>query len=121
MQLKAGKFIGQAARGKEKGMTQNEQAEVLDAFRRGEINVLVATSVGEEGLDFDAPIVINYEPVPDEKRMIQRRGRTGRGGPGEVYVLIGRDTGDEAINHIALRREKSMRKLIKQIREFYSR
>ena len=46
-------FIGQSA-GKgegEKGMAQKEQRDVVKRFRTGEYNVLVATSIGEEGLD----------------------------------------------------------------------
>ncbi|MCS7131456.1 MAG: DEAD/DEAH box helicase, partial [Hadesarchaea archaeon] len=45
------KFIGQAARGADVGMSQKEQAQILEAFRAGEYNVLISTSVGEEGLD----------------------------------------------------------------------
>ena len=60
-------------------MKQKEQIEQLDRFRAGEINVLIATSVGEEGLDVPAAnSVILYEPVPSAIRAIQRRGRTAR-------------------------------------------
>eukprot|EP00850_Spirogloea_muscicola_P014158 SM000100S09385 [mRNA] locus=s100:56635:65447:- [translate_table: standard] len=48
--IKAEKFIGQS-HGKDKGQTQKEQKLVEERFRRGEFNVLVATSIGEEGLD----------------------------------------------------------------------
>ncbi len=116
MGLKARKFIGQSPKEEEPGMTQDEQAETLEAFRHDEFNFLVASSVAEEGLDFDAPIVANHEPISDERRMIHRRGRTGRGGPGEVYVLIGKNTGDERIYSIAMRREKAMREIITKIK-----
>ena len=41
-------FIGQSSRGAQKGMTQKEQLAQLERFRAGDINTLVATSVGEE-------------------------------------------------------------------------
>ena len=45
-------------------MTQKQQVERLREFREGDINVLVATSVGEEGLDVPAAdLVLMYEPV----------------------------------------------------------
>ncbi len=85
-------FFGQGPRGREKGMSQKDQAVVIDAFRKGEFNVLVATSVGEEGLDIpDTDLIIFYEPVPSEIRTIQRRGRTGRFRPGSVKILMFQD------------------------------
>jgi len=49
------------------------------AFRMGQYQVLISTSVAEEGIDIPSvDLVILYEPVPSEIRMIQRRGRTGR-------------------------------------------
>lgn len=48
------RFVGQASRRKDKGLTQKQQVEILDKFRAGEYNVLVATSVAEEGLDIPA-------------------------------------------------------------------
>ena len=52
-------------------------------FRKGEFNVLVSSSIGEEGLHVpDVDLVVFYEAVPSEIRYIQRRGRTGRTTPG---------------------------------------
>ncbi len=77
-------------------MKPKQQIEVLDKFREGEYNVLVATSVAEEGLDIpSADLVIFYEPVGSEIRTIQRRGRTGRHREGEVMVLVAEGTKDE--------------------------
>ena len=44
-------FIGQSSRGTDEGMSQKKQISTLNDFREGKLNVLVATSVGEEGLD----------------------------------------------------------------------
>jgi len=71
------------------GMSQKEQKAVLDEFRAGKFNVLVATSIAEQGLDIpDVNTVIFYEPIPSAIRHIQRRGRTGRHGKGKVIVLV---------------------------------
>ena len=43
------RFVGQASKGEDVGLKQREQVEILDKFRHGEVNVLVATSIGEEG------------------------------------------------------------------------
>src|SRR5437879_11855317 len=73
------RFVGQASRGEDIGLSQKEQVDILDKFRAGEINVLVATSIGEEGLDIpQVDHVVFYEPVPSEIRQIPPRGRTGR-------------------------------------------
>ena len=111
------RFVGQASREGSAGMTQKVQLESLDAFRSGEANVLVATSVGEEGLDVpNADLVIFYEPVGSEIRTIQRRGRTGRQRAGTVHVLIAKDTRDEGARASAKYREERMFRAIQQVR-----
>ena len=73
------RFVGQGDREGSDGMTQTEQKETLESFRNGEFEVLVSTSVAEEGLDVpDVDLVLFYEPVPKGIRSIQRKGRTGR-------------------------------------------
>ena len=102
-------FIGQSSSGKQKGMTQKQQLARLDEFRDGQVNVLVATSVGEEGLDVPAAdLVLMYEPVPSAIRSIQRRGRTARQRSGTVKTLVTKDTRDQFVNHAAKARERKM-------------
>ncbi len=111
------RFVGQASRDGSAGMSQKVQLESLDAFRSGEANVLVATSVGEEGLDVpNADLVIFYEPVGSEIRTIQRRGRTGRQRAGTVHVLIAKGTRDEGARASAKFREERMFRSIQQVR-----
>ena len=111
------RFVGQASRDGSSGMSQKMQLESLDTFRSGEANVLVATSVGEEGLDVpNADLVIFYEPVGSEIRTIQRRGRTGRQRAGTVHVLIAKDTRDEGARASAKHREQRMFRSIQQVR-----
>ncbi len=103
---RVGKLIGQS-RG---GLKQKEQMSVLGDFHSGVFNVVVSTSVGEEGLDVaSTDAVIFYEPVPSEIRTIQRRGRTGRSRDGEVYVLVARGTVDEVFEKSSKKKEELMR------------
>lgn len=112
------KFIGQSGKGKRKGMTQKQQLAQLNRFREGDLNVLVATSVGEEGLDVPAAdLVILYEPVASAIRAIQRRGRTARQRAGSVHTLIAAGTRDEFVNTAAERREAKMYTLLQRIHD----
>jgi Fanconi anemia group M protein len=112
----ARKFIGQASKDSVKGLTQKKQIETLGEFRDGVFKVLIATSVGEEGLDVPSTdMVIFYESVPSEVRSIQRKGRTGRHGSGTIYVLITKGTTDETFTHVSRVREKAMTKGIRSL------
>ncbi len=112
----AERFVGQASHGEDEGLTQREQGAILDSFRRGERNVLVATSVAEEGLDIPATdLVVFYEPVPDVIRTIQRRGRTGRARLGRAVVLVAEGTRDEGIHRGARSRERRMHEMLETV------
>src|SRR5213594_3632104 len=108
--VRPARFVGQASRSTEDlGLSQSEQMQILEDFREGKHNVLVTTSIGEEGLHVpDVDHVIFYEAVPSEIRMIQRRGRTGRTKPGKVTVLMAEGTVDEAYFHSSRRKERDM-------------
>jgi ERCC4-related helicase len=112
------KLVGQADRGEEKGLRQKEQVGVLDRFRAGEYNIIVATSVGEEGLDVaSTDLVVFYEPVPSEIRTIQRRGRTGRKRAGRVVVLVTKGTRDEAYFYSSMNKETAMKKRLRRLQD----
>jgi ERCC4-related helicase/DNA uptake protein ComE-like DNA-binding protein len=117
--VKAMLFVGQAKKNG-KGLSQKKQKEILDQFREGNINCLVSTSVGEEGLDVPSvDAVLFYEPVPSAIRHIQRRGRTGRLEKGEVMVFITKDTRDEAYRWSAHHKEKRMFKNLEDLKRKY--
>ena len=102
MGISAGILIGKAG---ETGLKQKQQIEIVQKFRDGQIRVLVATRVGEEGLDIsEVNQVIFYDNVPSSIRFIQRRGRTGRKDTGKLVVLIARDTIDETYYWIGHRK-----------------
>jgi len=111
------RFIGQAVKENDKGLTQKQQAEIIKKFRKDTYNVLIATSVAEEGLDIPSTdLVVFYEPVPSEIRLIQRRGRTARKMPGKVLILITKGTPDEGYYWSAKRKEKRMRSELELLR-----
>lgn len=115
--VKPVRFVGQATKGEDKGLSQKKQAEVIKKFKSGEYNVLIATSVAEEGLDIPSTdLVVFYEPVPSEIRLIQRRGRTGRKMAGKVIILITKGTSDEGYYWAAKRKEKRMQSELEILR-----
>jgi len=111
--IKPVRFIGQTSKKKDPGLTQEQQAEILKNFRKGKYNVLVATSIAEEGLDIPTvDLVVFYEPIPSEIRFIQRKGRTARKRFGRVVILITNGTVDEIYYWSSKAREKKMKKII---------
>ncbi len=119
--IKSKVFVGQTKKtsssGEETtGLSQKEQKQVIDEFSRGEINVLTATSIAEEGLDIpEVNAVIFYEPIPSAIRSIQRKGRTARLMKGKLIMLITKQTRDENIYYVSRSREKKMQSVIEEV------
>ncbi len=110
-------FVGQLKK-KDTGLSQKEQKKVIEEFSSGDINVLCATSIGEEGLDIpEVSLVIFYEPVSSAVRAIQRAGRTARLSKGKLIMLITKATKDETSYYTSRRKEKNMQSAIKDIRK----
>ncbi|MBI2144566.1 DEAD/DEAH box helicase [Candidatus Woesearchaeota archaeon] len=114
--IRASIFVGQMKKG-ETGLSQKQQRELLDKFTAGEFNVIIATSIGEEGLDIPkVDLVVFYEPIPSAIRQIQRRGRTGRQEKGKVTILMTRNTRDETFRWVAHHKEKRMHRILKTLK-----
>ncbi|WOO82285.1 Fanconi anemia group M protein [Vanrija pseudolonga] len=100
--LRATKFVGQS-QGKQlvdKGFNQKEQKSTINEFKEGKFNILVSTSIGEEGLDIgEVDFVIIYDMPKQAIKLLQRVGRTGRKRDGNVHVLM--SEGREEFNHEA--------------------
>ncbi len=112
------RFVGQSDAGASDGMSQAEQQDTLERFRAGEYDVLVSTSVAEEGLDVpDVDLVLFYEPVPTAIRSIQRKGRTGRQTEGRVVVLMAENTRDEAYFWKSRRDEQRMEDELRALKD----
>ena len=115
--VKAVLFVGQTKKG-DTGLSQKDQKAILEKFRAGEYNVLVATSVGEEGIDIiNVGTVIFFEPIPSAIRTIQRRGRTGRHEKGKVIVLMALNTRDVGYRWSAHHKEKRMYRTLETIKK----
>ena len=111
--VESSRFVGQAKKLHDEGLTQEQQIKTLEMFRGGEFKVLVATSVAEEGLDIpEVDLVVFYEPIPSEIRYIQRRGRTGRKTAGNVIILSTRDSIDARYLYSSQRRVQAMRSIM---------
>jgi len=118
-QLRAVRFVGQQSKRGDKGLTQKEQLEILEQFKAGDYNLLIATSVAEEGLDIsECDLVIFYDSVPSSIRSIQRRGRTGRKRAGKVIVLITKGTIDEGYHYAAQSKERTMKRHIRELQHY---
>ncbi|MCJ1242990.1 3'-5' DNA helicase [Trapelia coarctata] len=82
-------FVGQANSKGSDGMDQKTQLEVIQQFKSGVYNTLVATSIGEEGLDIgEVDLIVCYDASASPIRMLQRMGRTGRKRAGNIVVLL---------------------------------
>src|SRR6185312_12954980 len=69
--------------------SQDERLKALDAFKRGEVQLLVATDVAARGLDIvDLPAVFNYDVPFNAEDYVHRIGRTGRAGQSGLSVTL---------------------------------
>ena len=109
-------FVGQNRKGG-LGMNQNKQKELLEQFKDNQFDVLIATSIGEEGLDIpQVDVVVFYEPVPSAIRQIQRIGRTSRRNDGTIFILVAKNTRDEVFRWVAQSKQRNMHRLLKELK-----
>lgn len=87
--IRASVFVGQADSKRSEGMNQAKQLKTIQDFKKGKINVIVATSIGEEGLDIgQVDLIVCYDASASPIRMLQRMGRTGRKRAGNIVLLL---------------------------------
>ena len=111
-------FVGQSSSEEDIGLKQRDQLRILDEFKDGKYNVLVSTSVGEEGLDIaQCDVVIFYDIAASATRLIQRSGRTGRKREGRVIMLIAKGTRDEGYYYASRANRKRLRLAIEEVKE----
>ncbi|CCC10194.1 hypothetical protein SMACR_02772 [Sordaria macrospora] len=96
---KATVFVGQADSKRSEGMKQKQQIETIQKFKDGVYNVLVATSIGEEGLDIgQVDLIVCYDASASPIRMLQRMGRTGRKRAGNIVLLLMKGKEEDKFN-----------------------
>ncbi|BDZ70757.1 DEAD/DEAH box helicase [Methanobacterium petrolearium] len=71
-------------------MSQNQRDRVMSKFRKGQIEILVATDVAARGIDVDdVEAVFNYDVPNNEEYYVHRIGRTGRAGKtGQAFTFV---------------------------------
>ncbi|MBI2508000.1 DEAD/DEAH box helicase [Candidatus Woesearchaeota archaeon] len=108
-EIKVTKLIGQKS-----GLTQKQQIETIESFSEGRFNVLIGTSIIEEGLDVKggADLAIFYDIVPSEIRAIQRKGRVGRTQTGKIIFLVTNNTREQGYRWSSYNKEKTMKKTL---------
>jgi len=81
---------GYKALGISSALSQSQRNKVMERFRSGETNILVATDVAARGLDIEnVDVVINFELPDDSENYVHRIGRTGRAGrKGLAFSLV---------------------------------
>ncbi|MEU9230081.1 DEAD/DEAH box helicase, partial [Streptomyces massasporeus] len=71
------------------GMTQGARTRVLEDFKKGYVNALVATDVAARGIHVDGiDLVLNVDPAGDHKDYLHRSGRTARAGRSGTVVSL---------------------------------
>jgi ATP-dependent DNA helicase MPH1 len=82
-------FVGQSSAKGSEGMDQKTQLKIIEQFKKGTYNTIVATSIGEEGLDIgEVDLIVCYDSSASPIRMLQRMGRTGRKRAGNITLLL---------------------------------
>ncbi|KAJ5296145.1 hypothetical protein N7508_010966 [Penicillium antarcticum] len=82
-------FVGQSSAKGSEGMDQKTQLSIIKDFKKGTYNTIVATSIGEEGLDIgEVDLIVCYDSSASPIRMLQRMGRTGRKRAGNITLLL---------------------------------
>lgn len=117
---------------------QSQRDNIMRKFRKGEIDILVATDVAARGIDIDdIDVVFNYDVPNDEEYYVHRIGRTGRAGrSGKAYTFVAgreiyklKDIQRYAKANIVLQKapsfqdvlEKKISQKVEKIKEVYSK
>ncbi|XP_036332915.1 uncharacterized protein LOC118744192 [Rhagoletis pomonella] len=113
--LKPRYFVGQGgATGSLRPLTQKEQIQIMQDFRSGKNNILVATSIGEEGIDVgEVELIVCFDiNTTNPQRFIQRIGRTGRQKQGNVLLLVTEGREQQILKDVLEQKEQTNAKIL---------
>ncbi|XP_037267138.1 LOW QUALITY PROTEIN: ATP-dependent RNA helicase DHX58 [Falco biarmicus] len=97
--IRAAVLTGAGYSNQTRHMTQNEQQDVINLFRKGALNLLFSTSVAEEGLDIpECNIVVRYGLMTNEIAMMQARGRARA--ENSVYSVLAKANSREVFREL---------------------
>ncbi len=81
--------------------SQDERLKALDAFKKGEVELLVCTDVAARGLDIkDVPAVFNFDVPFNAEDYVHRIGRTGRAGASGLAVSFASPSDNRLVSDI---------------------
>ncbi|MEK6839875.1 MAG: helicase-related protein, partial [Nanoarchaeota archaeon] len=104
--------------GQKLGFTQKEQLSIIEKFNKDVFNILIGTSITEEGLSIGSlDCAIFYDHTGSEIRKIQRSGRVGRIKPGKVIYIVAKGTRDEGLLWSSVRKEQKMHNILRGMKQ----
>ncbi|NWJ01659.1 DHX58 helicase, partial [Crypturellus undulatus] len=114
LRIRAAVLTGAGYSNQTKHMTQNEQQDVIESFRKGDLNLLFSTSVAEEGLDIpECNVVVRYGLMTNEIAMTQARGRARA--ENSVYSVLAKESSREVSRELL--NETLIELMVRAIRE----
>ncbi|XP_061399462.1 uncharacterized protein LOC133335170 [Musca vetustissima] len=113
--LKPKCFVGQGGTGNLRPLTQKEQIQIMNDFRSGQSNVLIATSIGEEGIDVgEVDLIVCFDiSTSNPTRFVQRIGRTGRKKNGNVVMLVTEGREQQILKDVLHNKDQTNKKILR--------
>ncbi|XP_065369638.1 uncharacterized protein Fancm [Calliphora vicina] len=114
--LKPRCFVGQGgSSGALRALTQKQQIQIMNDFRSGKSNILIATSIGEEGIDVgEVELIVCFDiSTSNPTRFVQRIGRTGRKKNGHVIMMVTEGREQQLMREVLANKDQINKKLLR--------
>uniref|UniRef100_A0A1I8PN99 Fanconi anemia group M protein n=1 Tax=Stomoxys calcitrans TaxID=35570 RepID=A0A1I8PN99_STOCA len=108
-------FVGQGGTGNLRALTQKQQIQIMNDFRSGKSNILIATSIGEEGIDVgEVDLIVCFDiSTSNPTRFVQRIGRTGRKKNGNVVMLVTEGREQQILKDVLSNKDQTNKKILR--------